>query len=39
MSKVDEKMGSKKHDHRKAHETNTSRNRKRVRELKRSWND
>lgn len=39
MPRVDEKMSSKKHDHSKAHATNTKRNRRKIREMKRSWND
>ncbi|APU00159.1 hypothetical protein HOR54_gp22 [Vibrio phage Vp670] len=37
MSKVDEKLPRKKHNHKKAHDTNSSRNRKRIREMKRGW--
>ncbi|CAM0028497.1 hypothetical protein VPHD529_0019 [Vibrio phage D529] len=37
MSKVDVKMKSKRHDHKKSHATNSSRNRKQIRKNKRSF--
>lgn len=35
MSKVDVKLRSKKHNHKKAHESNSSRQRKLIRDMKR----
>lgn len=37
MSRVDEKMTSKNHNHKKAHDTNSSRMQRKIREAKRNW--
>ncbi len=39
MSRVDEKLKSKRHNHDKAHATNSSRKRKQVRNAKRGWDE